>query len=486
MMSFIDREETREALGYIRKESLDIYNRLHSIEEDIKFVHLVHEAYSEHDIPFLPNLRCGAWYTDPEIAYDSPAYFKSTDGHCNNWSFNLRRANLHLLTLVSEHEGIALVDSTRSGKRMPDALSKTIPIWCAVINRAIKIRYPELPYSWDVKLYTPPHVVSAQEHRAIELRLDEWSISLANSSYDLPKLAKPLRPMWITPSTSMFPSLPPSGSRTFCPILCISASKQISDAIERRGGGFSYVQGSGDDHELWGKGLMPAIFWRYRKELLDTPRSDLSDLVESLVRNPPPSEWNKSPPTAISHLHGRILICALADLQSQSSGGIGHEDDTSYILVTADSKAQDIEAQPAQPSNGGRVLYLHVASGKRGQYQFLQDILPRAMGFVGRELKQGRKVCIACETGKDVSVGIALAASQKYFDDDGILVFEGLNGNFVLAGSQCPCITDLELAGNKRTIRTRLEWIVASRPQANPSRATLKRVNEYLLTPQEF
>ena len=28
-----------------------------------------------------------------------------------------------------------LVDSTRRGKRIPDALSKTVPIWCAVINR---------------------------------------------------------------------------------------------------------------------------------------------------------------------------------------------------------------------------------------------------------------------------------------------------------------------------------------------------------------
>ncbi|KAJ8697086.1 tRNA A64-2'-O-ribosylphosphate transferase, variant 2 [Pleurotus ostreatus] len=428
-MSFINREETKEALEYIRKESLDIYNRLHSIEEDIKFVHLVHEAYSEHDIPFLPNLRCGAWYTDPEIAYDSPAYFKSTDGHFNNWSFNLRRANLQLLKLVAEHEGIALVDSTRSGKRMPDALSKTIPIWCAVINRAMKIRYPELPDSWDVKLYTPPHVVSTQEHRAIELRLDEWSISLANSSYELPKLPNPLRPMWITPSASSFPSLPSPGSGRFCPVICISASKQIGDAIERRGGGFSYVQGSGDDHELWGMGLTPAIFWRHRKELLHTPRSHLSGLVESLVMNPSPTESNKSPPTAISHLRGRILICALADLQSQPSGGIDQEDNMSYLLVTADSKAQDIEAQPAQPSDGGGVLHLHVASGKRGQYQFLKDILPRAMGFVGRELKQGRKVCIACETGKDISVGIALAASQKYFDDDGTPIFEGSNGN---------------------------------------------------------
>ncbi|KAF4598796.1 hypothetical protein EYR38_007204 [Pleurotus pulmonarius] len=313
---------------------------------------------------------------------------------------------------------------------MPDALSKTIPIWCAVINRATKIRYPEVPYPWDVKLYTPPHVVSTQEHRAIELRLDEWAASLANSSYDLPKLANPLRPMWITPSTSTFPSLPPLEPRAFCPVICISASKQISDAIERRGGGFSYVQGSGDDHELWGMGLTPAIFWRHHKELLGAPRSELSALVESLVRNPLPAESNKAPPTTISHLRGRILICALADLLFQPSGEIVHEDDTSYLLVTADQKPVDVErgeTQPTQQNGDGRLLHLRVPSGKKGQYQFLQDILPRAMGFVGHELEQRRKVCIACETGKDVSVGIALAAAQKYFDDDGTLILERPN-----------------------------------------------------------
>ena len=30
------------------------------------------------------------------------------------------------------------MDSTRKGKRIPDALSKTIPIWCATINNAVQ------------------------------------------------------------------------------------------------------------------------------------------------------------------------------------------------------------------------------------------------------------------------------------------------------------------------------------------------------------
>lgn len=79
---------------------------------------------------------------------------------------------------------IILVDSTRSGKRIPDALSKTVPIWCAVMNRAMIILHPEITNTtplnkWDTALYTPPGSVSIQEHHHIEQRLDSWANSLA-------------------------------------------------------------------------------------------------------------------------------------------------------------------------------------------------------------------------------------------------------------------------------------------------------------------
>jgi tRNA A64-2'-O-ribosylphosphate transferase len=72
-----------------------------------------------------------------------------------------------------------LVDSTRSGKRIPDALSKTVPIWCAVINRAVARRFPgALTSDWDNALYTPPGAVSSQEHHQIEVQLDTWAEAL--------------------------------------------------------------------------------------------------------------------------------------------------------------------------------------------------------------------------------------------------------------------------------------------------------------------
>ena len=84
-----------------------------------------------------------------------------------------------LFSNADVYSRIIVVDSTRGGKRIPDALSKTVPIWCAVINRAILHKYGnEIRGPWDTSLYTPPAVVSPQEHDQIDNRLDEWAQSL--------------------------------------------------------------------------------------------------------------------------------------------------------------------------------------------------------------------------------------------------------------------------------------------------------------------
>ena len=67
---------------------------------------------------------------------------------------------------------------------MPDALSKTVPIWCAVMNRLL---FEELPDSH--RLQTPEDVVSASEHTQIEARIDGFvrdaNVSLACSCQSL-------------------------------------------------------------------------------------------------------------------------------------------------------------------------------------------------------------------------------------------------------------------------------------------------------------
>ena len=62
-----------------------------------------------------------------------------------------------------------IVDSTRRGKRLPDALSKTIPIWCAVLNRLL------FEDDQDIQnLQTPEWAVGTSEHAQIEARLDDF------------------------------------------------------------------------------------------------------------------------------------------------------------------------------------------------------------------------------------------------------------------------------------------------------------------------
>lgn len=38
------------------------------------------------------------------------AYFKSTDGHTNNWDFNLRRSNLSLAAYAERNGGYVQID----------------------------------------------------------------------------------------------------------------------------------------------------------------------------------------------------------------------------------------------------------------------------------------------------------------------------------------------------------------------------------------
>jgi tRNA A64-2'-O-ribosylphosphate transferase len=73
-----------EAFKAIRKESLDVFNRLHSIDEDASFVSSIARAYPTfpvvgmntmpYDIVILiinavvsANRRCGIWYTDVNL-----------------------------------------------------------------------------------------------------------------------------------------------------------------------------------------------------------------------------------------------------------------------------------------------------------------------------------------------------------------------------------------------------------------------------------
>lgn len=119
-----------------------LLNRLKSISTDADFVQGV--CQSEYStLPVAANLRCGVWYVRPAAAgagsssLPITSCFKSGDGHYGHWKFSVTRLNLHLLPLLAACGGLVVVDATRRGKCAPDSFSKTVPVWCCVMNRII-------------------------------------------------------------------------------------------------------------------------------------------------------------------------------------------------------------------------------------------------------------------------------------------------------------------------------------------------------------
>ena len=206
----------------------DRISHLRSIDLDSRFVGAVHQAQAAP--PLFANLRCGVWYVPPALRAGC-CYFKSTDGHTGRWSFSLSRLNLQAALAAASHGSVMIVDSTRSGKRFPDALSKTVPIWCCVVNRALAERASESATSttnrvdgedaaaqadlstWDCRLWLPEWV-PATEASQIERLINGWVAALRRPALApvleqlRRELRRPLRPTWCCPADQSYDGAP--------------------------------------------------------------------------------------------------------------------------------------------------------------------------------------------------------------------------------------------------------------------------------------
>ncbi|RYP20442.1 hypothetical protein DL765_002818 [Monosporascus sp. GIB2] len=455
----------------LRRRSLSMGNRLRSIREDAAFVAEVAAAFGPpgRPRPVVANERCGSWYVPPRSKAAS-AYFKSTDGHFGQWRFSARRLNLHLLDLVGERDGCVVVDSTRRGKRMPDALSKTVPIWCCVLNNALFPTPPgreegdgegngdagDPPPAFDV--HVPPNVVSDSERAQMRARIPEHVALLKSLDVDLPalrrKLRKPLRPIWVTQESRLAPT--DAVFEDYHPIICCTSSRRVVGAEMSEGG---YIQGAGDDTEHWALGLTPPVFWEHADLLLSTPEPDLPDLIRSLVA----SHASSAAASAPKEIAPCLFVSALPIAEQLSS----------TCVVAMHAKTTDSSSWRKSP------VLMDVGIGKhKVASRNLRLALPHICAFVQRHLERtvaeaedpdpaqhgcGR-VLIACESGKDLSVGVALALLCQFQDAEGNLA----------PRRERPDV-------NKGVIKVKLGSIMTRFPEANPSRATLQSVNSYLM-----
>lgn len=313
----------------------DLRNRLHSIHYDAEFVTAFASLFYPAGVACFANLRQGAWYLDPALRATSgggTCCFKSSDGHSNQWSFNPRRLNKHVALAAARRGGVLVVDSTRGGKRLPDALSKTVPIWCAVLNAALarhRQRQPRVSEpapepelepqlgsseadgscsepqadahmpcgNWDCELHVAPMVPrseAAQIADRIEGWVDDLEASGSGGSVDLQQLSetlrKPLRPLWFYADSGVS-AIPDGYVDTLLrsgPGIAQGLGKpgdahgppdggvaftpviclMASETAHPKRGEFVYGQGAADDEEGWSLGLTAAQWWQHQRSIL--------------------------------------------------------------------------------------------------------------------------------------------------------------------------------------------------------------------------
>ena len=331
---------------------------------------------------------------------------------------------------------------------MPDALSKTVPIWCAVLNRLL---FPE--WTHVHQLHTPRSAVSLSEYAQIEARIEEFVRSAQSLQLDISALRasvkQPLVPFWITPDFEDVNSGTPSKYNT---VICCTASRRVEGTEASENG---YIQGAADDHEAWSQSLTPALFWAYSEELLEMPEEDISGFVHRYQAEDDITGCNSSHAVRITPTS--LYIGALSDN--------AHKNPYDSLIIISDKEQFLLGGYENQGENGPPILHVQCKPGKLGS-RALRTHLEQIIAFVTPLFSSKRmpRTLITCHDCKDLSIGVALAILCLFYDDYGE-----------------PRSTASWASIDKTMIRQRLAKITTVKPDANPSKATLQSVHAFLM-----
>ena len=409
-----------KTIAALRKSTLSISNRIKSVLQDAEYVESfwkqINNSCPLADVtwPLIPNERSGSWPLNPEfkqrsqrfyIKSSSPvsAYFKSTDGHINQWALSTRRLNLPVLDLLGTAGGAILIDTTRRGKSFPDALRRTVPIWCAVWNQ---ILFPE-----DQNVSFQGFRMSDSEITQINARIPGFIEDLKGLDLELAslkaKLKRPVRCVWVNQpdldSTTIFDDTESTiidyQKQNVNILICLSASREVTGAEMSDGG---YIQGAGDDSEGWSRGLTASIFWKHKEELLNemATEDDLRILVDKLVKD---DKSNSTGSPAVLIKPTSNIFIATGELK------IGDFD----FCVYCHSAPEQVAVK--------NCMQLRCKEGKLGSKQ-LREKLETVRYAVESVLKKDKdaRIAVCCPTGRDLSVGVILMLLCCLYNDKGM------------------------------------------------------------------
>lgn len=210
------------------------------------------------------------------------------------------------------------------------------------------------------------------------------------------KLRKPMQLSWINRDTDLFERR--NRSQDCHLVLLCSASRRVTGAEMSEGG---YIQGAGDDSEGWSLGLTPELFWQNQDLLFRSGEEELGGLIDSLILNSKKASSGTEP----------VLIKPTKSLYlCQSTSHSAH----GFDLVI------DCSASQHCPDEKRKILSLQCPNGKLGSRDLRNKLVQvRTFLDVNKDAIEARKLLITCSTGKDLSVGVALAVLCMHYDNSG-------------------------------------------------------------------
>lgn len=501
------------AIRALHRREHSLRSRLLSIEADaLACLHLFAALNRGRPVPLplFANARAGWWYVPPSTA-SGTASFKSADGHFGQWSVSLRRPNLAFFRSAAESRGVALVDATRAGKRVPDALSKTVPLWCAAMSLIAGLIHCPVGCSGDacevcadLALSTPPGVPASERAQMVSLlpaAVDAWSParsrvrSIAEDSH----LDVPLRPLWTSPGRSLWPDgVPGADALGFVPVVCISASVPLTDSERRdrpgrsegervagvefpvRRVGYCFVQGAGDDEEAWSRGLSAGMFWERREEILEAEdEMGVEDIVKDVVEGAGGSDKTYT----VTEEDGDSLRGAKIALLRADAGSVqavAAKNALAYdavIVLSARSPAIFSEAvssaAPDKPPPATNVHYFPLENhrGKPdAKHALCRSLGPILSLLLKTSTVESGMVCIlGCgRHGMDGATGVAVAWVALHADEE--------NGELALRPALRERVT-------KEVVRTAMLRVLGERCDLALSRAALLQINRFFQSP---
>lgn len=503
----------------IRRRQEDLFNKLCSVFADYAFVEdmvkKINTSNSDCDCDcddcyrnVFANLRCGAWYANYRLS--KTCVFKSIDGHNQNHQFSKQRLNIDVVLRASLRGGYcAIVDATKSRtKRFPDALGKTVPIWAAVINRAVAFDVLALRRRdsnsnsnsdmWDrycdgeIELHEDelPEFVSENELSAIRVKMKQFVKDFKSVCADdcfkelVEALARsgPLLCKYVSRNNAFDDVKTFKRKENVTCLYLISASKPLNKSGERclleldyecngttlkekkKNISYQYFPGAADDEETWSLGLTPKLFQEYGMEKLICLSEE--EQCESLVKSFVVASSGRA--SKIDDEEDEIIFQSLKNafgdnpnifvgtFETLLNKSFTRDDEFKAVLYVGQQHTPNFTVKSKDVSK----TYLHVPlkkhKEKRGD---IERLLPRCVDFLNKNSTDNSSIFVCCDDAKDLSIGVIAA---YYY-------LQNKRRKYVEVGTTL-----------KEDLRKILASIQHLHPISNPSQGTMKEVSRFI------